>query len=316
LLVTGIVLALGGLGAGAAVAPLALALNLIFVGPHYAATWERAYTSREVMRAHPIVTLVVPVALGAAAFAAVHYQGKFALAYFGLYVVWSGYHYSGQSLGLLMLYPLRQGARLGPTEKRLMSLPLYVSWILSVLGLFRLSGTARNPAYEAVRRAWSGPPLPNWATAVGLLALAASFAGVVLVAHARRRRGQPLPWPSFAVLSAQVLWFTAGLFHPFFNITLVPIFHSLQYLTLTSWHACHGRGAAGPRRFAGYAVITLLVGLVINPGLFVLFGHGRSPGDTLLVSAAVISFVNLHHFLLDGRIWRMRERRVVQSMVG
>jgi hypothetical protein len=72
LLVTGIVLALGGLGAGGAVASLALALNLVFVGPHYAATWERAYTSREVIRAHPIVTLVVPLALAAAAFAAVH----------------------------------------------------------------------------------------------------------------------------------------------------------------------------------------------------------------------------------------------------
>ena len=313
---TGTVFALGGLGAAGAVASLALALNLLFVGPHYAATWQRAYTSREVLRAHPVVTLVVPPVLAAAAFAAVRYPGTFGLAYFGLYVIWSGYHYSGQSLGLLMLYPLRQGARLAPTEKRLMSLPLYTSWILSVLGLFRLTGTARNPAYEAVRRAWSGPPLPNWVTALGVIALVASFAGVVGVARARRRRGQPLPWPSYAVLSAQVLWFSVGLFYPFFNITLVPIFHSLQYLALTSWHACHGRGDAGPRRFAGYAVMTLVLGLGINPGLFALFGHGRSTSDLLLVSAAVITFVNLHHFLLDGRIWRLRERRVVQTMVS
>jgi hypothetical protein len=30
----------------------------------------------------------------------------------------------------------------------------------------------------------------------------------------------------------------------------------------------------------------------------------------------VISFINLHHFLLDGRIWRLRERPVVQSMLA
>jgi hypothetical protein len=316
ILVAGVMLALEGLGAASAVAGLALALNLVFVGPHYAATWERAYMSRAIMRAHPWVTLVVPPVLAAAAVAAVRHPGTIGLAYFGLYVVWSGYHYSGQSLGLLMLYPLRQGARLEVREKRLMSLPLYVSWILSVLGLFRLASPARNPAYEAVRRAWSGPPLPGWATALGVAALAASFAGVVWVARRRRLRGQPLPWPSYAVLSAQVIWFTAGLFNPFFSITLVPIFHSLQYLALTSWHACNGKGAAGPRRFAGYALVTLVLGLGINPGLFALFGHGHAAGDVLVISAAVISFVNLHHFLLDGRIWRMRERRVVQSLVA
>ena len=37
-------------------------------------------------------------------------------------------------------------------------------------------------------------------------------------------------------------------------------------------------------------------------------GHG-SP-------AAVISAINLHHFLMDGRIWRMRERRVAQAFTG
>ena len=316
LLVSGLVLALAGAGATATVTLVTLALNLVFVGPHYAATWQRAYSSRDIIRDHPIVTLVVPPLLAAAAYLAVRYSGTFGLVYFGTYVLWSGYHYSGQSRGLLMLYPLRAGARFDVAEKRLFCLSLYVSWILSVLGLFRLSGSARNPAYEAVRQAWHGPPLPAWATVAGLAALAVSFAGVAVVARRRRARGAPLPWPSYAVLSAQVMWFTAGLFNPFFNITLVPIFHSMQYLALTSWHACHGRGEAGPRRFAGYAVLTLAIGFVINPGLFALFGHGRSPGDVFVITAAVASFVNLHHFLLDGRIWRLRERRVVQSMVG
>ena len=204
-----------------------------------------------------------------------------------------------------------------PREKRLFSLPLYVSWVLSVLGLFRLSGSARNPAYEAVRNAWHGPPLPAWVTVLGLAALCASFAGVVVVARRRRARGAPLPWPSYAVLSAQVLWFTAGLFNPFFNITLVPMFHSLQYLALTSWHACHGRGdggAAAVRRLRGH-----------HPGASAsrsTRGCSRSsatrgrPARSSSSRRRSTSFVNLHHFLLDGRIWRLRERRVVQAMVA
>jgi len=317
IVVAGVLLALPHLGAGAAAAAgtVTAALSFLLVGPHYAATYRRAYTSRAVVSAHPWVTLVAPPILIAAALLAVRYPTTVGLAYFGLYVGWSGYHYSGQSLGLAMLYPLRQGARLEPREKRLLSLPLYVSWILSLLGLFRLSSSARNPAYEAVRHAYLGPPLPAWGVALGLVVLAASLTGVWTVARARRARGVPLPWPTYAVLSAQIAWFTIGLYQPLFNILLVPMFHGLQYLGLTSWHAAREPGAGGLGRFACYLLVVLLLGLVVNPGLFMIF-RGSDAGRTLLTAAAVTSFVNLHHFLLDGRIWRLRERRVVQSMIA
>jgi len=317
IVVAGMLLALPLLGVAAAgvAGTVTAALSFLLVGPHYAATYRRAYTSREVVRAHPWVTLVAPPILIAAALLAVRFPTTVGLAYFGLYVGWSGYHYSGQSLGLAMLYPLRQGARLEPREKRLISLPLYVSWILSLLGLFRLSSSARNPAYEAVRHAYPGPPLPTWAVALGLAVLAASLTGVWTVARARRARGMPLPWPTYAVLSAQIAWFTIGLYQPLFNILLVPMFHGLQYLGLTSWHASREPGAGGLGRFARYVLVVLLLGLVVNPGLFMIF-RGSDAGRALIAAAAVTSFVNLHHFLLDGRIWRLRERRVVQSMVA
>jgi hypothetical protein len=126
------------------------------------------------------------------------------------------------------------------------------------------------------------------------------------------------------VLSAQVIWFGAGLYFPFFNVVLVPVFHSLQYLALTSWH--HQRGAAaagGPgaaeragRRFLVYVAVVAALGLAINPGLLFLFVPAGASARALAAGAAVISFINLHHFLLDGRIWRLRERPVVQSMLA
>jgi hypothetical protein len=314
----GLLLVLLRLGGAAQVAggSLTIAVVLMFVGPHYAATYRRAYSSREILRAHPWVTLAAPVILAAGAVVAVRYPTGVGLAYFALYVGWSGYHYSGQSLGLAMIYPLRQGARLDLREKRLIALPLYLSWILSVVGLFRLASPARNPAYEMVRRAYSGPPVPDWVAVVGLVILAASLWGVARVARARRRRGTPLPWPTYAVLSAQLCWFTVGLYQPFVSITLVPVFHSLQYLGLTSWHTCHGNDSTAGRRFAGYVLVVLALGLVINPGMTRVFSASIPGADALVVGAAVMAFINIHHFLLDGRIWRLRDRRVVQSMVA
>lgn len=315
LVVAALLFALDRLGGVAAAcgATLTTSLVILFVGPHYAATYRRAYGSREIVAAHPWVTIAAPIVLAVAAWQAVRHPTSFGILFFALYVAWSGYHYSGQSLGLAMLYPLRQGARLAPREKRLLALPLYLSWPLSIVGLLRTSMPARSAAHELTRRAYPGPELPAWVAPVGLGLLALSFWAVAVVARERRRRGMPLPWPTYAVLSAQVLWFSVGLYNPLFSITLAPVFHSLQYLGLTSWHACRG-GGAPVRRFATYAGTVVLLGLLVNPIAALLLAHGRSGSEALVVSAALTTFINLHHFSLDGRIWRMRERQVATAL--
>jgi hypothetical protein len=215
-----------------------------------------------------------------------------------------------------MLFPLRQKARLDAREKRLLALPLYGSWILSLLGLMRAGTDARNSAYSIVTATFAPGDLPTWALAALVVPLLASFAGLALVARQRRARGVPLPGLTIAVVVTQVIWFVGGLFHPFFNIVLVPVFHSLQYLALTSWHYTRADARnAQLGRFGLYVASVLLLGLVINPGLLVAFVGAPSP-RAATIAAAVISAINLHHFLMDGRIWRMRERKVAQAFTG
>jgi hypothetical protein len=307
-------LALGALGATGHVemaTTIAFGLTLMFVGPHYAATYRRAFASRAILRAHPIVTLVVPALLLVWAAAAIRWPRPIGLAFFATYVVWSGYHYSGQSLGLAMLYPLRQGARLSPSEKRLVAFPLYLSWIVSIVGLFRAGAAARNPAYQLTRAALAGLTLPPLVRLAGVLLMIASLGSVAVLAARRRRAGIPLPGAVWAVILTQLTWFGIGLWNPFFNVVLVPIFHGAQYLSITSWHQARGRGAAF---FGIYAATVLSLGLLVNPGLQAL---GRAlAGGGPVVAAAVLSFVNLHHFLMDGRIWRLRERKVAESFAA
>jgi hypothetical protein len=315
LLVSAVYVALMLASQAGAAAVLASTLSLFVLGPHYAATYRRAYSSTDILRTHPVVTLVVPVVLIAAAALAVRSPRGFGPFYFLAYVAWSGYHYSGQSLGIAMLYPLRQRARLDPREKRLLGLPLYASWIVSLVGLMQVGSSARNPAYEIVRDTFAPVRLPSWALGLLLLPLAASLVGVAIVARERARRGLPLPRACYGVIAAQVIWFACGLFFPFFSVVLVPVFHSLQYLALTGWHHTRGERARGLLSFTAYVLVVLLLGVVINPGLLILFAPKSAPGAAT-AAAAVISAINLHHFLMDGRIWRMRERRVAQSFAG
>ncbi|HVZ74123.1 MAG TPA: hypothetical protein VHJ20_17210 [Polyangia bacterium] len=297
-------------GRTTAAAGLATVLSLFFLGPHYAATYRRAYGSLDVLRAHPVVTLLVPIAVVAGAVAAVA-SPRFAPFYFLAYVGWSGYHYSGQSLGIAMLFPMRQGARLDAREKRLLGLPLYASWILSLIGLMRVGTDARNAAYAIVTQTFAPGSLPTWVVAALVVPMLMTFAGVAIIARERRARGVPLPAMTIAVVVTQVIWFVGGLFHPFFNIVLVPVFHSLQYLALTSWHFT--RGVKSLLRFGLYIATVIFLGLLINPGSLIAFVPHEASPRALAAAAAVISAINLHHFLMDGRIWRMREKKVRQT---
>src|SRR5258708_6837802 len=188
ILVTAVLLTLRALGPQAERAAEAIAVGLtwVFIGPHYAATYRRAYTSLAIVRAHPWVTLAAPPLLLAAAVLAVRYPYGFGLVYFAAYVVGAGYHYSGQSFGLALLYPLRQGAPLGPAQKRLIPAPPYLSWILTLVALFRVDPPGRNAAFAFVRGVYDGPPVPSWVVLVGLALLAVAFLGVAAVAVQRK----------------------------------------------------------------------------------------------------------------------------------
>jgi hypothetical protein len=302
--------------AEAAAASFVVALTWVFIGPHYAATYRRAYSSLAIVRAHPWVTLAAPPLLLAAAALAVRDPYRFGVVYFGAYVLGTGYHYSGQSLGLALLYPLRQGAPLVGVEKRLVAAPLYVSWILTLLALYGELQPGRNAAFAFVRGLYQGPPLPFGVWLAGLGVLGLSLAGVALVAVRRARRGAPLPWQTYAVLSAQLLWFTIGAYNILLNTMLVPVFHAVQYLAFTGWHAYRAPARPPWQRLAFFVVPAALLGLAIFPGSFTFFTRGRPYLDLFFRTAAVATFINLHHFLLDGRIWRMREPAVARTMLA
>jgi hypothetical protein len=297
---------------GAEAWPWALALSMLVVSPHYAATYRRAYASLERVRAHLLATVIAPLVLVAGAVASLVFPRHVAPLFMLGYVAWSGYHYAGQSLGIALLYPLRQGQPLAPAEKRTLALPLYASWLMSLAAVLDPWRPARNASFWYVRDAFPWLRLGRGVTVGALALLALSCLGVARLARDRRRAGTPLPSAVFGVLLTQMLWFTLGLVDLFFAAILVPALHSLQYLALTTWH--HGRAQSPQRRgraLAAYAAFLLLFGAMLNEGLY--RAVGRLGLDANLTAGTVFAFVNLHHYVLDGRIWRLRDRRVRAS---
>jgi hypothetical protein len=169
--------------------------------------------------------------------------------------------------------------------------------------------------------------IPRAIGSVALPVLAIADAAVLLVAGFLLGRGGHAKslLPTFLIAVTQALWFTVpmllrGLGPPpawlgANSYVLIAVGHAVQYLWITAYYA--RTSEAGARSHASFFLRTLLAGsaLWLLPGL--VFGPGalgRFPWDAGLsiVTAAVI---NLHHFVLDGVIWKLREPTVSKVLI-
>jgi hypothetical protein len=154
---------------------------------------------------------------------------------------------------------------------------------------------------------------PGVAAARGLLGSATVAGGlaapVVCFALSLRRGRSPLPLISLCALVSNSLWLLLLAQRPAL-IGPVTVFHGIQYLAiLTAFHARERRrmdpegpsGLVHGMRF--YAVCLVLGYLLFQVWPWTGVALGFSYAESVIVSAAV---VNIHHFLVDGYIWKLR----------
>ncbi len=302
----------GGAGGAAmgsaweAVAALVAALN----GAHFAATSYRLYRSPEAMRQFPLTAALVPVVVLAGVAASFRWPLLIAPYFIKLFLLWSPYHYSGQTIGLSALYARRAGATLEPAERTALDGFVFGTFLASVA-----RAEVQLNRFDYLGVAYPSFGLPQWVATACLTFMALS--GVAFLALAARRRPR-LPWIVFVAPAAQFVWFVLGprsdLFYP-----LVPLFHGAQYL-FVSWflHLQERRleGATstatesfrwGAWSLAGYVVLFLALPKILS----------LATGVTFLFATAVFTGgVQLHHFFVDGVIWRLRTPRLSKAMTA
>jgi hypothetical protein len=311
--------------------------SLLVLTPHYGATLLRVYEQRDDRRAYALFA-VHATALLVALFALAVHVPIVAAAVFTLYISWSPWHYSGQNFGVASMLLRRRGVGLQGAPRRWLHATFVLSYALTLLALHtgaRATDVApvAGGASAAVRflsldlDPRIGEPL-FVATAVAYVTAIAVAIGLLL----RRARVADVV-PALALIATQALWFSVPLalrrfgvrtgFEPWesgdgaYYFLWIATAHGLQYLWVTAYYAGVGRGTGstvvGWRYFgkvllAGSLVWTLPA-LVFAPGLL-----GRLPYDGGL-AVLVASIVNLHHFVLDGAVWKLRDGRVARILL-
>jgi len=278
----------------------------------------RLYTKPGAFAAWPLVTMALPLASLAVLTFCVARPETLGISLQKLYMTWSPYHYGAQAYGLAVLYSYRSGCRLLPADKRLLfwtsMLPfLNMAIVTEGLGLrWLLPAAVFSPA-----------PVSTGLSALGWALAAAAFAGPPLL-FLKVWKGPSGPMPLIALMAvvSNTVWFFV--LQPMQAMVWATVFHGLQYLAIVLvFHVRDrkvGTSSRGGALREGVRFYAISLGLayalfLVLPRAYVALGYG--PVESVLV---VVAAINIHHFIVDAYIWRLRKadpnRSIVDSLAA
>lgn len=293
-------------------------LAIVFNYPHFMATIYRAYRTKEEFVKYRIFTLHLTALLLLTGLLA---HAWFALVpwIFTLYICWSPWHYSRQNFGLLMMFLKRNGAAVSATDRRLLHYAFVASYVMLLISF--QTGASGDPLVLS-----AGIPA-RFAHPAELL-LAGAFFVLSAAAFLRlSKAGLRALLPPLTLLLSQFLWFLVPILLALmmhidipqsrYSSGILAVLHSAQYLWITSYYAQREARNSGRTNWSR----ALYFGTMIAGGI-ALFIPGPWIVSYIFHYDFAVSFliftalVNIHHFLLDGAIWKLRDKRVATLLTA
>ena len=294
---------------------MTLAVLILFINSaHFAASTVRLYSKPSHFQEFPFLTLAFPlitIAVLAACVAFPMITGKHLQA---LYLTWSPYHYAAQTYGLAVMYAFRSGCKLTPTEKTLLWWGCMLPFMRAFLGAPD-SGLGWFVSRETIHQVTYLPQLIQLATDV--LLVLTFLAPAVLFAKVFYGRKQFLPLISIVMMVSNGSWWIALDYVNAFVVATIA--HGLQYLAIVLvYHVREQlREPTNQRSGIYHATSFYLKCLVLGYGLFYCWPYafvwtGAGLAESILLVTAII---NIHHFIVDAYIWRLRSPDNAKTMV-
>lgn len=292
---------------------------LLFNYPHFMATVYRAYHTHREFAKYRIFTLHTAVLLLLAGIVA-HLWYPLLPVLFTLYIYWSPWHYTGQNFGLLMMFARRSGISPTATERRALRLAFVASFAILLLSF---NTGASNDALILSLGLAAKITLPLRAALAAVFFVATGWA----ISSLRRRATLRALVPAMLLSLTQFLWFllpalielltSRGVPQTRYSSGILAVLHSTQYLWITSYYQRKEARAAGDARwkFSRYFLTLLAGGIALfipGPWIVSRLFHADFAASFLTFTA----LVNIHHFLLDGALWKLRDSRIASLLVS
>ncbi|HTC95554.1 MAG TPA: tetratricopeptide repeat protein [Terriglobales bacterium] len=297
------------------------ALALLFNYPHFMATIYRAYGTREDFSKYRIFTVHITALL---ILTAILTHASFNLLpwVFTIYINWSPWHYSGQNYGLLMMFARRNGANPTTAERR----ALYGAFLISYLML--LISFHTGPSQASLVLSLGIPAQISYWSRMACGVIFAGLGGFAFYWLIRQTSVRAMLAP-LTLFSTQILWFVMPHILEFsygwkrpqtlYSGGVLAIMHSTQYLWVTSYYARREAKTleGGQRDWSMWKYFATLVAggiALFIPGPWLVSYIFRYDITTSLMIFTAL--VNIHHFILDGAIWKLRDGRIAALLLN
>ena len=311
-----------------------LAIVAIMTGaPHYGATLLRVYDQRESRRRYAVLAVWFTVAL-VFLFGASLYWHSLGIFLVSLYFNWNPWHYSGQNYGLAMMFLRRREVPVNRPTQNLFYASFVLSALLAVVAMNEARPEGSTTGAKVIGPFYYFEPmgLPIvWST--GLLTVGLALYGICLsvaIGSLLRRSRFIDILPALLLAGTQALWFVIPIvmrhwevgqsFLPFsaehgeYVFLFIAAGHSIQYLWVTSYFARKTDRYPGNFRYWLRCVLAGSALWNVPPIFLAALAVGvaaYTEGLALLVAAVI----NLHHFVLDGAIWKLRDGPVARVLL-
>ena len=219
-----------------------------------------------------------------------------------------------------MVYARRAGFKMGNFERQALKTFIYASFIGVVFHVdaFIQSSTHYNIEYLALN-------VPSWLYYVSL-GVMTSAGGCLAYSIWKHKKEKQKSLPMIVLLPAltHLVWFVGGDYHYGFNI-LVPFFHSAQYLFIDWAMQTKDVVEQGKqenlitdkffvlKKTIPWFVVNCIVGAGMFEGLPLLFPAASS--DPMVTMGIVIVGVQIHHFFVDGVIWKLKSQHTTSPLL-
>jgi Tfp pilus assembly protein PilF len=292
---------------------------LLFNYPHFMATVYRAYHTHTEFAKYRVFTVHVALLLILAGVVA-HLWYPLLPWIFTLYIFWSPWHYTGQNFGLLMMFARRSAISPTTAERRALRLAFVSSFVMLMLSF------NTGPSSDQLILSLGLPAkitLPLRITLAATFILATGWAFLSL----KRRATMRALLPSMLLALTQFLWFllpaiielatSRDVPQTRYSSGILAVLHSAQYLWITSYYQRKEARAAGDThwKFSTY-LLTLVAGgialFVPGPWIVSRLFHADFTASLLTFTA----LVNIHHFILDGALWKLRDTRIAALLLN
>lgn len=290
--------------------------------PHYMATIVRAYGVQEEFNQYRFFTIYITAIL-LVTLAILHWKPLLLPWVFTLYIFWSPWHYTGQNFGIALMMAKRNQAVISRFNRNL----LYIAFISSFL--FWIVTLNIGPSMDAKLLSLNIHPSLAVPTQMGLVWLFISTAVTAVYRIYKDSQNKKSVLLISVLLATQFFWFvmpsalafivsSLSVTSNYYNAGVLAFMHCAQYLWVTSYYskkeheARHTKKPWKPGAYYG----TLIVGgiALFIPGPWIAsWGFGFDLFESLFIFMAL---VNIHHFILDGAIWKLRDGRIAKLLLG